>query len=340
MPGFRDARVVAATYAILSALLWATYYSFVLEASPPVAASALLPYPFLFGGAAYVGWAFRSGHGRVVLRLLRDPRAWLRIALLIGMQLSILAATFLAGPVDTALLSLVGDVVFTPFLVMWIYRDGRERARSPFFLSGVLLSLAGASLTIVAGGGAGPIRGLAILLAPAVIVTVAFYFLLSAREGIDLPTSAVVGESIFVGGVVSLAISGALPGGFAGLVIVAPVSWLLVIGLGVTSFFAAPALYFAAVQRSGVILPIMLMALIPAFTLGFSVEILHTTPPFLGLVGIPVAVLGGFLALQGTHTPWATKSAPASVGPPGDAAPAPADLADARETAGPGLKTP
>ena len=209
----RGARYAAATSSLVAAFVWATYYFFVLALAPRVAPSALLPYPFLFGGACYLLWAVRAGHGRVFLRLFWDPAAWLRVALIITMQLSILAATYTAGPVDTSLLSLVGDVVVTPFLVMWVYHEGRDRARSPSFLGGVLLCFVGASLAIVAGGSASPLRGVAVLVAPALVLSVAFYFLLSARESMVKPTAAVVGHATLVGGLAGLLVAGALPGG-------------------------------------------------------------------------------------------------------------------------------
>ncbi len=317
MTATRRARWVAASFALCAAFLWSTYYFFVLALSPGTAPSALVPYPFLAGGAAYLAWAIRQGHGRVVLELLADARAWFRIALLLVVQLSALAFTLLAGAVNASLAVLVGDVALTPLLVMWVYREGRERARSPYFVGGALLSGFGASLTIVAGGPAGPLKGLAFFVAPVVPVSIAVYFLLTAREGIRRPSTAVVGQSTFVAGLVGLPLAAMVPGGFSGLLVTSPTAILLVVGFGLTSFFAAPVFYFLAVERAGLVLPSVLQALIPVFTLGLSVILLAVLPSPLGLAGIPVAVAGGLLALQGTHVPWTPRYARPGVGAEG-----------------------
>ncbi len=322
MTAGRRARWVAASFALGAAFIWSTYYFFVLALSPGTAPSALVPYPFLAGGAAYLAWAIRQGHGRVVLELLGDVRAWFRIAMLLVIQLSSLAFTLLAGAVNTSLAVLVGDVALTPLLVMWIYREGRERARSPYFVGGALLSGFGAALTIVAGGSAGQLKGLAFFVGPVVPVSLAIYFVLTAREGIRRPSSAVVGQSTFVAGLVGLPLAGIVPGGFSGLLVTSPTAILLVVGFGLTSFFAGTALYFLAVERAGLVLPSVLQALIPVFTLGLSAILLAVVPSPLGLAGIPVAVAGGLLALQGTHVPWtpryARPEAGTENGPPSD----------------------
>jgi len=40
------------------------------------------------------------------------------------------------------------------------------------------------------------------------------------------------------------------------------------------------------------------------FTLFLSVALFGQVPPWLGIVGVPVAVAGAALALQGAHPPW------------------------------------
>ena len=302
------ARVVSAGLALVAAFLWATYYLFVLGLSPKVTPSALLVYPFLFGGAAYAVWTLLQGHGRVLVRLTGNPSAWLRIVLIVFMQISVLASTYLAGAVDTSLLSLIGDVVVTPALVMAVIGEGRDRARSLSFLGGVGLSAVGASLTIVAGASLGPIRGWGLLAAPTVPLAVAFYFVLSARESMRLPTSAVVGHATLGGAVVSLLVVPFVPGGFPGLLLPSLPALGLVIALGVTSFFVAPALYFHAIARAGIVIPTLMMAAIPVFTLLLAWGILGLAPATLAFAGLPLAVVGALLAVRGTHTPWAPVS--------------------------------
>ena len=126
--------------------------------------------------------------------------AYVRSALLIAMQVSVLASTYVAGPVDTSLLSLVGDAALTPLLLIVIYREGADRARSPFFLGGLVLSISGATLTIVGGQGARDIQGIGWLVTPAVPLAVALYFLLSARASLRIPSDAALAQSMLVGG--------------------------------------------------------------------------------------------------------------------------------------------
>jgi drug/metabolite transporter (DMT)-like permease len=76
---------------------------------------------------------------------------------------------------------------------------------------------------------------------------------------------------------------------------------LLLIGAGATSFFIAPVLYFEAIERVGIFLPSLLMGAIPVFTLGFTAVLLGQIPSTLGLIGVPVAVVGGLLAVRGSQ---------------------------------------
>lgn len=300
---------VAAGAALLAALLWASYYFFVFAVSARVAPSALLFWPFAFGGVAYTAVAVVRGHAAVLGHLYRDPTAWLRAGMLVVMQTSVLAATFLAGAIDTSILSLLGDVVITPLLVMLLLRESRDLARAPAFLLGVGLAAAGGTLTILAGGSPRPISGIGILVTPAVAVSVAAYFLLSAQAGRRLPTSAVVAQSVVGGALVTFAISPLLPGGVAGLALGPYLDVGLVVALGVTSFCIAPLLYFDAIQRVGLLLPAVLMASIPVFTVLLAIPLLGFVAPPLAILGIPVAVVGAILASRGSHAPWRTEAA-------------------------------
>src|SRR5579863_97841 len=187
--------VIAGVASLLASLLWASYYLFVLYLDPTMGPAGLLTYPFLFAGIVYTLLAVAQGHGRVLLQLFRERSAYLRMALLFGMQVGVLAATYTAGPVDTSLLSLVGDVTLTPLLVMVLLHQATDRARSPVFWTGVALSTAGASLTILGGQSAPALHGWAWLVAPLVPLAVAFYFLLTAQANIRLPGTAVVAQA-------------------------------------------------------------------------------------------------------------------------------------------------
>jgi hypothetical protein len=297
-------RWTAVALSLTAALLWAAYYGFVLGLSPGVPPSGLIFWPFAFGGAGYLGWVLVGKHGAALGGLFRSPAAWARVGLLLTLQLAVLAETYLAGPVDTSLLSLVGDVVITPVLVMVALREGRHRARDPWFVGGILAATAGATLTIVASGTVRPLSGAATAVAVLVPFVVAVYFLSAAQENRRRPTSAVVAHATLFAALASLVVAPFLPGGFAGLGIPSVRVGLLLATLGLTTFFVAPALYFRAVEETGLVLPAVLMSTIPVFTLLLAATLFRQIPPVLALAGIPVAVVGSVLALQGSHPPW------------------------------------
>lgn len=299
----------AAALALAASFLWATYYAFVLSLSSASRPPAVLAYPFLVAGVVLAAIAVRAGHARQFLAMWRSPAAYLRAALLAGMQVAVLAGTYTAGPVDTSLLSLVGDVCLTPLLLMWLYREGRDRARSPSFLGGISLSTIGAALTIVGGSGAAPITGIAWLVAPAVPLTVAFYFLLTARANRDVPTAPVIAQASILAGLLSVAMSPLLPGGLGGLGVPSARDAALLVGLGLGSFVAGPMLYFLAIERAGLLLPALLMATIPLFTVLVELVTFGIAPSVVALLGVPIAVVGGFLSIQGSHTGWTRRYA-------------------------------
>jgi drug/metabolite transporter (DMT)-like permease len=294
----------AAILAIVAAFLWSTYFFFVLALEGAVAPSALIFYPFVVGGLGYLGWCLYQGHGRAFLELWKEPEAWARVLLLVLMQVAVLASTYLVGPVDTSLLSLVGDVVLAPLLLMLLFRQGREHARSRPFIAGLLLSVGGATLTIVGGQTIAPVNGWGLLVVLVVPFSVALYFISAARESLRRPTSAVVAQATVGAAIVSGLILPVLPGGLPALVIPDPTSVLLVVGLGLVTFLIAPLLYFESVQRGGLILASMMMATVPVFTLLIDTLFREKFPPWLALLGVPLAFAGALLAIQGPHAPW------------------------------------
>ncbi|MGI0070879.1 MAG: EamA family transporter [Thermoplasmata archaeon] len=283
---------------LLAALLWATYYIFVLGATPSVRPSAIFVYPFLLGGAAYSVWCIAQGHGRAFARLWTSPASYGRVALLLAMQLSVLASTYLAGPVDTSLLSLIGDVVLTPIVVAVWYVAYRDRFGVPILWLGMALCLLGGGLAIVGNQGLHAIPTAGYLVVVVIPVSVALYFLACARENERSPPSAVVAQSMLAAGVVGLAMVPAIPGGFAGLEVTAPAGLLILVATGITSFFLAPALYFDSIRRTGLVVPPMMMTGIPVFTALLSWGILGIAIPWIGALGIPIAVAGALLALR------------------------------------------
>ncbi|HXW67799.1 MAG TPA: DMT family transporter [Thermoplasmata archaeon] len=314
MPAGRAYLGSAVGFPLLAAFLWALYYILVLAATPRSNPSAVFVYPFLFGGVAYAAWTGIRGDGAAFLALWRSPAAWLRVGLLLGMQLSVLAGTYLIGPVDVSLLSLIGDVVITPIFVAAAFLEYRDRLGSIVLWTGMILCALGGALAIVGSGSVAAVRGWGYLLVITIPLTVAGYFLGSAREGERTSLSAVVAQSMLAAGIVGVAISPLLPGGTAGLALVDPTPLLLLVVTGLTSFFVAPLLYFDAIHRAGYVVPPLLMTGIPVFAGILSWGILSIPIPALGLVGIPVAVGGAILALRAET---AAPSRAAAGSPPG-----------------------
>jgi uncharacterized membrane protein len=297
------ARGRAIALSLLAALLWALYYPFVLGARSGASPAATIIYPFLFGGAAYAIFAVVRGYGRAFVQLWTTASSWARVGFLIGMQLSVLASTYLAGPVDTSLLSLIGDVLLTPVLVVLFWSSHRGNIATGWFVVGLFLLMIGGSLTIAGGHTLAPVVGLGWLAVAAVPITVAIYFLLSAYENERTPAPAVVGQSIVGGGVLSLVLSPLLPGGFASLGTIHVEALGLLALTGVTSFFIAPWLYFRAIEEAGIVFPPMLMTGIPVFTFLLSAFVLGLGLPLIAVLGIPIAVVGAVLTLRGETAP-------------------------------------
>jgi drug/metabolite transporter (DMT)-like permease len=304
--------VAAVCLPLAAAALWATYYIFVLAVTPGTTPSAVFVLPFLIGGGAYAIWAWATGHGAAFWALWRQPAAWGRVGLLLLMQLSVLAATYVAGPVDTALLSLIGDVVLTPVLVAVAIATYRDRFRVPLLWGGMALCIVGGGLAIVANAGLRAVHASAYVLLITIPVSVALYFLLTARENERTDPNAVVAQSMLAAGLVGVPISALLPGGYGGIAHLTAGPVLILAATGLSSFFIAPAMYFESIRRAGYVVPPMMMTGIPVFAALFGWGILGIAIPFLGIIGIPVAVGGALVALRGEMS-----VRPAAPGPAG-----------------------
>jgi len=290
-------RLGAAALALTAAFLWSTYYLFVLGVSPAARPSAVLFYPFLGGGAGYAAWVIARGEGSLLARSFAQPSAYARVGLLLVMQLSVLAATYLTGPVDASLLSLLGDIVVTPLVVALLVAGNRAELGTPWFVAGAGLSIVGGTLAIAGGRGPSAIHDLGWLVVVGVPLSVAFFFVLSARAGTKVPLSVVVAQSMLAAAVGSCALAPLLPGGVPGVLTVSAAALLLLLVNGLVSFFLAPLLYFRSIESAGLVFPPMLMTGIPVFTLLLSAVVLGLSPPLLGVLGVPVAAAGGVLAL-------------------------------------------
>ncbi len=299
MPSEQRVRLVAAALALTAAFLWATYYLFVLAVRSSTAPSAVLFYPFAGGAVACTAWVVGRGQGAALRRTFVEPQAYLRIGLLLACQLGVLGATYLTGPVDASLLSLLGDVVATPLVVAILFGGHHGELRAPRVVAGLLLSVAGGTLAIVGGHGLSSVHGLGWGILIELPIVVAFFFVLAARAAQRTPMLAVVAHAMIGASIGSLALAVLLPGGLPGVVEVRawPLALLLVNGLG--SFFAGYLLYLRAIERAGLVFPPMLMTGIPVFTLLLSAVFLGLAPAWLALLGVPIAAVGGVLALAG-----------------------------------------
>lgn len=296
----RSPTLVAGLLALAAAFLWSTYYFFVLRVQAEgLGAGPIVAVSFLTGGLAYLALALVERRARELVSISVEPAAYGRVALLLGMQLAVLASTYLLGAVNTSLLTLVGDVVGTPLIVLALFREGKDRLRSALFVGGVLLSTAGAALAILAGGSTTPVTGAGWLLAVAVPPAVAVYFIVTARAGRTRSTAALVAQATLGAAVVGFALGPWLPGADPAPWSIGTTPLLLLTVNGLVSFFVAPWLYFRAIATVGILLPAVLMATIPVFTLLLEVLLDRSFPPWLAALGIPLAVAGSLLAMRG-----------------------------------------
>ncbi len=295
LPGGRSALLAA----LLAAFFWAAYYGFVLGLRGAVSPVAVITYPFLIGGAAFLARSAYRGELAAWVPLLVSPAQWARVLMFWGAQVGIVLLTLESAAVDASLLSLVGDAVATPLLVLVLFREGPERLRSPLFLAGLVLSTGGASLTILAGGALEPLSGLSIAVAPLVPVLVAGFYTGTARAARRAPVDALVGQAALAAAALGVPLALVLPAASGSLALPGPTAFGLLAATGLVSFFVAPRLFFAAIDRAGILLPALLMATIPIFTLGIAALLSGSVPPPLGLAGVPVAVVGAVLAVEG-----------------------------------------
>jgi drug/metabolite transporter (DMT)-like permease len=280
---------------ILAAFLWASYYPLLLLL-PGVPAGTVTAFPILVGALAF--WLWTPGMKRVPrMGTRKDAGTWiLGGVLLAAMQFDVVFTTRWLGAVDTSLLTLVADVVVTPTLLWALWREGGPHLSHPYFVAGVVLSLAGAVLAI-GGPGVTPLvgGGSRLWVGLPLPFLVALFFLLISRQGSGSNPPAPA-ATFTLGALLALAI------GFAGdpshLIPAAdPRLWSVLLLLGLTSFFWAPAAYFWAASRATIVIPAVLQALIPIFTLLF-VAILFGHPPSMDqMIGVPLAVAGGGLAI-------------------------------------------
>ncbi len=207
---------IAVVLSVTAAFLWASYYFIALAIAPQISLAELIVLPFLIGGVAYAAISARQGSLPAYAQLLREPRSWGRASLYAGIQLTVVAVTLYSGPVDTALLTLVGDVLLTPLVAATLYGHGRRQVMAVAFWVGVVFVSAGAALTIISAGAAEPLRGYALvdgILLPAFI---ALYFVMSAEAARTQPADAIVGATCIQAGVLVLILTPFVGGALGG----------------------------------------------------------------------------------------------------------------------------
>jgi drug/metabolite transporter (DMT)-like permease len=280
-----------------AAFLWAAYYVFVLGL-PTAADLLILVVPFVVAGLLFLLPRPGGPGGPVaLLRILGSPAGWLRAVLLFAVQVDVIVATRWVGAVDASLATLLADVVATPLLVYAFYRTDAQRVRKVAFWAGVAIASAGAVLAILAGGATNPLSLVSTLVLVPLPFLIAFYFVL-VNEACKRSSSAdVLGAAALGAGIV---------GAVAGLLVLGPGAWTYALDLeqwgvlaaiGITSFYIAPWMYFWAAAKTSIVVPAVLQALIPVFTLVLVVLLGLEHAPALAWVGVPLAFVGSVLAV-------------------------------------------
>jgi drug/metabolite transporter (DMT)-like permease len=295
---FNPSSVGGITASVGAAFLWATYYAFLLLL-PGVSPLVLTVLPFLVGALGFFALlAFRGAPPHSWLEGWARPGTLFRGGLLLALQVDVVLATRITGAVDTSLATLLGDVLITPLLVSAHFGTGMERLRWPSFQAGIGLSTAGAVLAIVGGGAVAGLRPEGALLLVPLPLFVGVYFASVARRAEREPMPRLVAQASATATLLGLPVGFVLGGSWfsaAGLT----TGSLAVLGvMGITSFFVAPWAYFYAASRLSLVVPAVLQALIPVFTLLLVVAFHFGSVDPYAWVGVPLAFVGGVLAVR------------------------------------------
>lgn len=300
-PGTRRAFPPAATGGVLAsvgaAFLWATYYVFLLLL-PKVSPLFLTLLPFLVGALGF--FALLAFQGSPVRDWSKGWAHWgtlFRGGLLLALQVDVVLATRTTGAVDTALATLLGDVLVTPLLVSANLGSGAHRLRWRSFQAGIGLSTAGAVLAIVGGGAVSGLRPEGMLLLLPLPVFVGVYFASVARRAEKEPMPRLVAQASATAALLGLPVGFLLGGAWFSASGLTAGSLGVLAVMGLTSFFVAPWAYFYAASRLSLVVPAVLQALIPVFTLLLVLAFaLGPVGPY-AWVGVPLAFAGGVLAV-------------------------------------------
>jgi drug/metabolite transporter (DMT)-like permease len=289
---------IAVSLSLLASVLWAAYFPLVLYFSPDQY-GVLLAMPFLFGGLPFFALTLIGSRkaARKSLGLMKTPPVILCAALLVALQLDVIISTKWAGAVPTSLFTLLGDIAAIPIMNFAFFGEGGARLRYPLFGSGVVVAGAGAAIVVL--GGSTSHLGLSWdwLMTLPLPFLVGGYFLGVARMTRDEPIDCMVSSVTLlaflmslVGGVIVLG-----TGPFSGPFTTSEYGLLALIGL--TTFFVAPWAFFDSSRRLTVVIPAVINATIPIFTTFFVVWLFNWPLTTAIYVGIPLAFVGGALAL-------------------------------------------
>lgn len=300
-----NARVEAGLAGGLAAFLWASYYVFVL-ALPVGEDGLLIDLPFLFAGLLFlVAYPGRRPGG--ALGVLRTCATWpgiVRGGIFALVQLDVVLATRWAGAVDASLVTLLADVVATPLLVLAVVHEDAGKVRSKVFWLGVLLASSGAAATILGNGQAVPLSLPALLSLVPLPFLIAVYFVWVNQASKRAPAGEVLGAASLMAFVVG-SLGGVLVFGPAWATY-SPVTFdqvVIMVVVGLTSFYLGPFAYFWAAGRTTIVLPAVLQALIPVFTLMMIALLALQRFSWVAWIGVPLAFLGSVVAVAEPRWP-------------------------------------
>lgn len=294
-----------------AAVLWATYYLFVLSLPTADNLAIILLTPGI-GGAVTLLAALRIERPdwAGLRRALSDPRVLAAGVLLLAFQFGAVLAIRSVGAVNVSLIVLASDVVGTPLIVVLLLHREGPRFRNPTFLTGVgLIALAG-TVTIVAGGSPEPLSLITLALGLPLFLVSCLFVVTTDLATRRQPVLVVLGVGPLVVSAVASLVAVAVVGAPAVIGATDLRSLLLLLLMSLTNYTLAPALFFWSARRISLVLPSVLQAAIPVFTLIY-VGVSGLQPvTAVGLVGVPLCFLGALVAVRSTMV---GESMPASI---------------------------
>ena len=282
-----------------AALVWGSYYFFVLALPPSENLPLILLTP-LFGGAATLGASVLLDRVDLAVcwRALRNPRLLLSGSCFVAFQFAAVLGTRQVGAVNTSIIVLASDVIGTPFLFHALWREEGRRFRQPAFWLGVAIISSGAVLTILAGGSPEPLTPVALALAIPLFLVSTLFVVSTEAANRQLPMLVVLGVGpLVLSGAASVG-AAVVVGPAAVLGDSAPITLALLLSMSVLNYAVAPLLFFWSARRISLVIPSLLQAGIPVFALVYVAGLGLQPVTEVGLVGVVVAVTGAVVAVR------------------------------------------